>query len=192
MDIDPRRLGEALAEVRRATELLAAPLSAEDQMVQSMPDASPTKWHLAHTTWFFETFALAPRAPGYRVFDGAFAYLFNSYYESLGPRHRRPDRGLLSRPSLAEVKRYREHVDEALARFLREGDPDAATLETLELGLHHEQQHQELLLTDAKHLLSCNPMRPAYRADPRSAPPASRPAGPAASLDRGGQRAGGV
>jgi ergothioneine biosynthesis protein EgtB len=175
--IDPRRLGEALAEVRRATLRLAAPLSAEDQMVQSMPDASPTKWHLAHTTWFFETFVLAPRARGYRVFHDQFAYLFNSYYESVGPRHSRPARGLLSRPPLAEVQRYREHVDEALARFLGAGagDVDAATLDALELGLHHEQQHQELILTDVKHALAQNPLLPVYQADverpaPRDAP----------------------
>jgi ergothioneine biosynthesis protein EgtB len=173
MEREPRRLADALAEVRRVTQSLAAPLSAEDQMVQSMPDASPTKWHLAHTTWFFETFVLAPRAPGYRVFDPHFNYLFNSYYESVGPRHLRPARGLLSRPSLAEVKRYREHVDEALQRFLREGGAvaDAATLEVIELGLHHEQQHQELILTDVKHALAQNPMAPAYRDD---AAPAAR------------------
>ncbi|HVU51706.1 MAG TPA: ergothioneine biosynthesis protein EgtB [Polyangia bacterium] len=175
MGTDPRRLAGALAEVRRATESLAAPLSAEDQMVQSMPDASPTKWHLAHTTWFFETFVLAPRAPGYRVFDARFGYLFNSYYESVGPRHSRPARGLLSRPSLAEVKRYRAHVDEALGRFLREGAPDAATLAVIELGLHHEQQHQELVLTDIKHALAQSPLAPAYRADAAPAAPGDAP-----------------
>jgi ergothioneine biosynthesis protein EgtB len=171
MRLDPRRLGDALAEVRRATEALAAPLSAEDQMVQSMPDASPTKWHRAHTTWFFETFVLAPRAAGYRVFDDHYGYLFNSYYENVGPRHSRPARGMLSRPSGEEIARYRRHVDEALQRYLREGDPDAATLEAIELGLHHEQQHQELMLTDVKHALAQNPLRPAYRAD--AAPPAA-------------------
>jgi ergothioneine biosynthesis protein EgtB len=173
MTANPGRLADALAEVRRATEGLAAPLSAEDQMVQSMPDASPTKWHLAHTTWFFETFVLAPRAPGYRVFDPRFGYLFNSYYESVGPRHSRPARGLLSRPSLAQVRQYRGHVDEALGRFLREGDPDDATLAVIELGLHHEQQHQELILTDVKHALAQNPMAPAYRADAAPAAPQS-------------------
>jgi ergothioneine biosynthesis protein EgtB len=162
--MEGRRLSEALAEVRRATEALAAPLSAEDQMVQSMPDASPTKWHLAHTTWFFETFILAPRAPGYRVFDDRYAYLFNSYYETLGPRHERPRRGMLSRPSLDEVNRYRRHVDEAMWRFLREGEVDAATRDAVVLGLHHEQQHQELILTDIKHALAQNPSLPAYRA----------------------------
>jgi ergothioneine biosynthesis protein EgtB len=175
MSIDPRRLHEELAEVRRATERLAAPLSAEDQMVQSMPDASPTKWHLAHTTWFFETFVLAPRAPGYRVFDERFAYLYNSYYESLGPRHSRPARGLLSRPALAEVARYRAHVDEALGRFLREGKVDAETLDAVVLGLHHEQQHEELLLTDIKHALAQNPLGPAYRDDAAPAAPGDAP-----------------
>ena len=130
-----------------------------------MPDASPAKWHLAHTTWFFETLVLRPHAPGYQVFDPAYAYLFNSYYEALGPRHPRPQRGLLSRPTLDEVWAYRTHVDEAIARLAREADEDtwARLAPTLALGLHHEQQHQELILTDILHAFSLNPVGPLYR-----------------------------
>jgi len=150
--------------VRSLSETLAAPLSAEDQCVQSMADASPTKWHLAHTTWFFETMILAPHMPGYRPFDPSFAYLFNSYYEALGPRHPRPQRGLLTRPSLAQAMDYRHHVDAAMERLL--GDASATVARRIaplvELGWNHEQQHQELLLTDIKHALSCNPLSPAY------------------------------
>ena len=148
--------------VRGQTERLAAPLSAEDQTVQSMPDTSPTKWHLAHTTWFFETFVLRPHMPGYRLFDPAYEYLFNSYYEAVGPRHPRPQRGLLSRPGVAEIMAYRRHVTDAMTELLGRGAGNAETL--VELGLHHEQQHQELTLMDAKHMLSLNPLRPAYRA----------------------------
>jgi ergothioneine biosynthesis protein EgtB len=143
--------------VRAATLALVAPLSAEDCAIQSMPDASPVKWHLAHTTWFFETFVLEPHAAGYRTFDPAYRYLFNSYYNALGDRHPRPERGMLSRPSLAEVLAYRRHVDEAL--LVRNNLPP----ELIQLGLHHEQQHQELILTDLKHLLSRNPLKPAYQ-----------------------------
>ena len=143
--------------VRETTIALVAPLSAEDCALQSMPDASPAKWHLAHTTWFFETFVLQPHLPGYRVFDTAYAYLFNSYYNAIGERHPRPERGMLSRPSLEEVLAYRRHVDEAV----RSGWDLPAAL--IELGLHHEQQHQELILTDLKHLLSRNPLKPAYQ-----------------------------
>ncbi len=150
-----------LVAVRGMSEQLAAPLSAEDQTVQSMPDASPTKWHLAHTTWFFETFVLRPHAPGYRVFDPAYEYLFNSYYEAVGPRHPRPQRGLLSRPGVEEIMAYRRHVTGAMADLLERGAANMAAL--VELGLHHEQQHQELMLMDAKHMLSLNPLRPAYR-----------------------------
>jgi len=150
--------------VRARTVALAEPLSAEDQLVQSMPDASPTKWHLAHTSWFFETFVLTPHAPGHAVFDARFGFLFNSYYEALGARVARAARGQLSRPSLAEVHAYRRHVDDAVARWLEDGDArggdDARAL--VELGLHHEQQHQELILTDIKHALASNPLRPAY------------------------------
>ena len=153
-------------EVRAASLALAAPLSAEDQCIQSMPDASPTKWHLAHTTWFFETVLLQPHAAGYRPFDERFHYLFNSYYEALGPRHPRPQRGLLTRPSVDEVHAYRTHVDEAVLALLDAGagERDWAAIEPIvTLGLHHEQQHQELLLTDILHALSCNPLLPAYR-----------------------------
>jgi ergothioneine biosynthesis protein EgtB len=148
--------------VRSLTAQLAAPLSPEDCLVQSMPDASPVKWHLAHTTWFFETFVLTPFCSGYRPFHPDFSYLFNSYYNAVGDRHPRPQRGLLSRPALDEVYRYRAHVDERVADFLAGGvNQEIADLVTL--GLNHEQQHQELILTDVKHALSCNPLRPAYR-----------------------------
>lgn len=149
------------ARVRARTEALARPLSAEDQQVQSMADVSPTKWHLAHTTWFFETFLLIPHLDGYEPFDPAFGYLFNSYYEAVGERHPRPERGLLSRPSLDEVMAWRSHVDEAMARLLA-GAAGAGLAELLELGLNHEEQHQELILADIKHVLSVNPLAPAY------------------------------
>lgn len=150
--------------IRRASEALTATLSAEDQTVQSMPDASPTKWHLAHTAWFFETFLLVPRLSGYRRFDERFGYLFNSYYEAVGPRHARPRRGLLSRPSLAEVLDYRRHVDAGMERLLA---ADASPL--VELGLQHEQQHQELILTDILHAFAQNPLLPAaLPASPRA------------------------
>jgi len=150
-------------DVRATTVALVAPLSSEDCALQSMPEASPAKWHLAHTTWFFETFVLERHRPGRKPFDAAFRVLFNSYYNGVGDRHPRPERGMLSRPSLAEVLGYRESIDEELGRALVEGSlaPDLAAL--VELGLHHEQQHQELLLTDVKHLLSRNPMKPAYQ-----------------------------
>lgn len=166
----PHALRDAFRTVRSASRELAAPLSAEDQCIQSMPDASPTKWHLAHTTWFFETVLLQPHADGYRAFDPRFQYLFNSYYEALGPRHPRPQRGLLTRPSLDDVHAYRAHVDAGVERLLDTVDDAAwATIEPiLTLGLHHEQQHQELLLTDILHAFSCNPLLPAYR--PAAAP----------------------
>jgi ergothioneine biosynthesis protein EgtB len=154
----------AYRSVRAETERRAAPLSPEDQVIQSMPDASPTKWHRAHTTWFFEQFLLKPHASQYRVFDERFAYLFNSYYVAAGPRHARPERGLVTRPDATEVAAYRSHVDEAVAELIT--DADAATFATiapiLEIGLHHEQQHQELLLTDILHAFAQNPTSPAY------------------------------
>lgn len=153
------------AEIRSRTEQIIERLSVEDQQVQSMPDVSPTKWHLAHVTWFFETFILKPHAPAYDEFDPAFNYLFNSYYEAMGPRHARPDRGLLTRPSHDEVMAYRAHVDRGVKGFVETAD-DASyrgAAELLELGLHHEQQHQELALMDIKHVLSCNPLAPAFR-----------------------------
>jgi ergothioneine biosynthesis protein EgtB len=156
------RLDDSYVAVRARSQALAAPLSPEDACVQSMPDASPAKWHLAHTTWFFEQFVLAGRLPGYRVFNDRFAYLFNSYYFTVGQMHLRPRRGLVTRPSLDEVRAYRAHVDAAMTRLLEAeaGDPELHQLVTL--GLNHEQQHQELMLTDIKHLLAQNPLLPAY------------------------------
>lgn len=159
--------------VRRSSVRLVAGLSDADATVQSMPDASPAKWHLAHTTWFFEAMVLVPSLPGYRVFDARFHHLFNSYYETLGARHPRPRRGLLTRPSLDDVLAYRCHVDDALARLLR-ADPEASALALVELGCHHEQQHQELLLTDLLHLFAQNPLQPAYKA-PEPLPVQSSP-----------------
>ena len=150
--------------VRSRSLALCETLSAEDQVVQTMPDVSPTKWHLAHTTWFFETFVLAPHAPRYTPFDPRFAYLFNSYYQSAGEMHARPRRGLLSRPTVAEVRDYRAHVDDAMQSLLRSGVSDDAC-SIIELGLHHEQQHQELMLTDIKHVLWSNPLKPAMCPD---------------------------
>jgi ergothioneine biosynthesis protein EgtB len=156
----------------------AAPLTAEDQCVQSMPDASPAKWHLAHTSWFFEAVVLTPHAPGYEPFERRYFHLFNSYYEALGSRHPRPQRGLITRPGLDEVRAYREHVDAALLRFIANADADswhnAAPL--IELGLHHEQQHQELVLTDILHAFWCNPLLPAYRSTPAQAAAVVKPA----------------
>jgi ergothioneine biosynthesis protein EgtB len=146
--------------VRDATVALTRPLSAEDCAIQSMPDASPAKWHLAHTTWFFETFVLQPYVPRYQTFSPDYGYLFNSYYNAIGERHPRPERGMLSRPSLEEVLAYRRHVDEAILEI---GNLPIEALALTELGLHHEQQHQELILTDVKHLLSLNPLKPAYQ-----------------------------
>jgi ergothioneine biosynthesis protein EgtB len=172
-------LRSAIERVRGASECLAAPLSAEDQVVQSMADVSPTKWHLAHTTWFFETFVLGPFA-GMAPFDPAYNFLFNSYYEAIGPRYARPRRGLLTRPSVAEIARYRAHVTGELARFVEGAHPNvlARALPTIELGLQHEQQHQELLLMDIKHVFSVNPLLPAYRAAARPETAAPSKPGP--------------
>ncbi|MGE0717377.1 MAG: ergothioneine biosynthesis protein EgtB [Alphaproteobacteria bacterium] len=168
--------------VRADTERLTAPLSPEDQQIQSMPDASPAKWHRAHTTWFFETFVLMPSGAGYRPFDPAYGYLFNSYYEAVGPRHPRPARGMLTRPSAAEITCYRAHVDDWMARFLP--DADQAARDLVELGLQHEQQHQELILTDIKHALSLNPLRPAYDPHP-SASAETAACGPSIEVEGG-------
>jgi ergothioneine biosynthesis protein EgtB len=149
--------------VRLQTEALAEPLSPEDQTIQSMPDASPTKWHLAHTTWFFETFLLKPQLPTYRPFDPAYEYLFNSYYEAVGPRHPRPQRGMITRPGVNEILAYRRHVTAAMAELIDSNRSNSADL--IELGLHHEQQHQELILMDIKHALSLNPLFLAYAAE---------------------------
>lgn len=147
--------------VREQTLQLVAELMAEDTVVQTMPDVSPTKWHLAHVTWFFERFVLEPSADNYTRFSDQFHYLFNSYYYSAGEMHARPKRGLLSRPTLMEILDYRAYVDTAVQQLLQSGDVEPATLDVIVLGLHHEQQHQELLLTDIKHVFSCNPLRPA-------------------------------
>ena len=156
----PKALGERLFATRRLTLDLAAPLSDADAAIQPFPDASPAKWHMAHTSWFFETFVLRDRVPGYRLFDERWAYLFNSYYEGEGPRHARPKRGMLSRPSLDEVRKYRAYVDQALERALP--SLSEAVLEVVELGIHHEQQHQELFLTDILATFAENPLEPAY------------------------------
>jgi ergothioneine biosynthesis protein EgtB len=158
----PAVLATRFERVRARTVGLCAPLSAEDAQLQSMADASPAKWHLAHTTWFFETFALAPL--GIAPIDPAFAFLFNSYYEAAGPRAQRDRRGLVSRPSLAEVHAYRGEVDRRVLGAIVEGRL-AGDAGVIELGLHHEQQHQELILTDIKHALGTQPTRPAYRSD---------------------------
>ena len=181
---DVHRLADRLAEVRAFTERLCAPLATEDYVVQSMPDASPAKWHLGHTTWFFETFVLAPHRPGFHPYQEAWGVLFNSYYVAAGPRHPRPERGLLSRPTVREVFAYRAAVDDQVQRLLRspEGERPGVT-EMAELGLHHEQQHQELLLADLQHALSRNPLEPAYA--PRPAPGPTAPP-PLRWLDRPG------
>ncbi len=155
-------LAERLFATRALSTELARPLSDEDQLAQSMDDASPTKWHLAHTTWFFEAFVLKHFLAGYRSFDDRFEYCFNSYYESVGARHPRPLRGLLTRPSAEEVRAYREHVDAALRALLDGSDAPAEALERVELGIQHEQQHQELLLTDILHLFAQSPLQPSY------------------------------
>ncbi|GAB6195593.1 ergothioneine biosynthesis protein EgtB [Lysobacter xanthus] len=169
-------LAARFAAVRERSVELAAPVSAEDAMLQSMPDASPTKWHLAHTTWFFETFVLAA-LPGHAPVDPDWAVLFNSYYQSVGPQHARPMRGLLSRPSLAQVLDYRARIDARLLDGLARDAFDAPLRQRIELGLQHEQQHQELLLTDLLHAFSCNPLRPAYRDDLPARGPAAGPLG---------------
>jgi len=173
---DRNAFAERYSAVRAASLALAHPLTPEDQAIQSMPDASPTKWHLAHTTWFFETFILNAHAQNYEEFDPAYAYLFNSYYEAEGPRHPRNERGMLSRPPLADIHRYRAHVDEAMLRIIETASADAwaAIAPLLELGFNHEEQHQELILMDIKHLLSLNPLSPAYaRRGPHEARAAS-------------------
>ena len=168
-------LSRRYREVRARTEALAAPLSAEDQLLQSMPDASPAKWHRAHTSWFFETFLLRPLLPGYRLFHERYGYLFNSYYEAIGERVARPRRGMLSRPSCEEIAAYRVHVDTAMLQLLERAPPEAQAL--VELGLNHEQQHQELLLTDNKHAFAGNPLQPVYAVAPDRAAGAAPPLG---------------
>lgn len=171
MTVDPwtaETLVERYGEVRSYTERLAAPLSPEDQTVQSMPDVSPTKWHRAHVTWFFETFVLADHEPGFAPFQDKYWFLFNSYYEAVGPRYNRAERGVVSRPGAHDVGVYRGNVDDRMRSLLE--SLDQGTLDklvgTVELGFHHEQQHQELLLMDIKHVLSMNPLAPVYAGTP--------------------------
>jgi ergothioneine biosynthesis protein EgtB len=169
---------ERYRRVRAFTEQLCEPLATEDYVVQSMPDVSPTKWHLAHTAWFFETFVLSSAVPEYQPFHPMYGYLFNSYYNAVGERHARPNRGLLTRPTVEEIYRYRAYVDTHMVALLASGDEGrlAAVAPVVELGLHHEQQHQELLLTDIKHVFGCNPLQPAYR---EAEPPAAGASSPA-------------
>ncbi len=163
----PAELAERLFATRQHSLALAAPLSPEDMVVQAMEDASPTKWHLAHVTWFFENFVLKPHLDSYRIFDDAFNYCFNSYYETLGPRHPRMKRGLLTRPSVERVLAYRAHVDDGLRSLLAtEEGKSAEVARLIEIGINHEQQHQELLLTDILALFAQNPLDPAYQSSP--------------------------
>jgi ergothioneine biosynthesis protein EgtB len=164
-------------DVRRFTESLCDSLATEDFVVQSMPDVSPTKWHLAHTSWFFENFVLAPALPDYRPLDPAYAFLFNSYYVHAGERHCRAQRGYISRPTVKQVFAYRAHVDAALEKLFQASDEQTLgrIAPVVELGIQHEQQHQELLVTDIKHVFSVNPLRPAYRAPSAAADPAAVP-----------------
>ena len=164
--LDSGALAGRFRAIRCASDALCEPLEPEDCCIQSMPDVSPTKWHLAHTSWFFETFVLKPALPGFRSPDPQYEYLFNSYYNAVGRQHARPARGVLSRPTLAKVMDYRAHIDEAMDDLFTSrlaNEPDQSLLALIELGLHHEQQHQELMLMDIKHVFSCNPLRPAYR-----------------------------
>lgn len=179
MENDPRVTADRYHAIRGVSKALAGPLDPEDCVAQSMPDASPVKWHLAHTTWFFETFALTPHAKGYAPFHPAFGYLFNSYYNGAGDRHARFQRGVLTRPSLSEVLAYRAHVDERLIELLARSDGDAGSevRRIVEMGLHHEQQHQELILTDVKHLFAQNALLPAYRAPLDPTPGTAQPMG---------------
>lgn len=167
----PQTVSQQLADyrsVRSFTDKIIEPLSAEDCMVQSMDDVSPARWHIAHTTWFFETFVLKPTGQ-YEEFDPQFNYLFNSYYNSIGKQFPRPQRGFISRPGLDEIKAYRQHVDTQMQQGFESGLFDEAMQRVIEVGLHHEQQHQELMLTDIKHVLSCNPTLPKYSEAPLEA-----------------------
>ncbi|MEM9182522.1 MAG: ergothioneine biosynthesis protein EgtB [Pseudomonadota bacterium] len=177
--VEPGTLLRRYLSVRQHSLDLIADLTAEDLQIQSMPDVSPGKWHLAHTSWFFETFILR-EIDSYRVFDPSFEELYNSYYNAVGPQFPRHRRGLISRPDLPRVLAYRHHVDQQIGELLEHGSPSADTLAVIELGLNHEQQHQELMLMDIKHVLFQNPTWPAYKAVP---PPASPPARPASWLE---------
>ena len=183
--IAPADVFAQFKRVRADSRQLAAPLSDADATVQSMPDASPAKWHLAHTTWFFERMVLTPNLPGYRAFDETFNFLFNSYYETIGARQPRPRRGMITRPTLDTVLAYREHVNDAIARLL-EQTSDPAITELVELGCHHEQQHQELLLTDILHLFAQNPLQPAYKDPEPLAVGLAAPSGPSWQTFAGG------
>ena len=158
-------LADRYQHVRALSMALAQPLHPEDQVVQTIPEVSPTKWHLAHTTWFFDHFVLAALTDDYRPYNERYHHLFNSYYYTVGDMFSRPQRGLLSRPTVAEIASYRTHVDQAVLGLLLLRPDDNELKSRVELGLHHEQQHQELLLTDIKHVLAVNPMGPAYRED---------------------------
>ena len=188
-DAPGRSLTDRYRQVRALTETLAGPLSAEDQTAQSMADVSPTKWHRAHTSWFFETFVLEPYAGGYRPYDDAFAYLFNSYYETVGPFFPRAQRGVITRPGIGEVTAYRSHVDDAVEALLTAGAPDDAEGRVV-LGCNHEQQHQELVLMDIKNILAANPLGPAYL--PETAPGARAGSAPGGGADRWVAHAGGL
>src|SRR5262245_62028425 len=162
----PAWLARRYHEVRGTTEALVRPLAVEDHVLQAMPDVSPTKWHLAHVSWFFETFLLAPHLPGYAPLNPAYRFLFNSYYNAVGPQFTRAARGPLSRPTVAEVLAYRAWVDQGMTTLLQEIAERPEVQALVELGLHHEQQHQELILTDIKYNLAVNPLHPAYHAVP--------------------------
>src|SRR5947209_156713 len=172
---EPDVLANQYPLVRRQTEALCAPLERDDYLLQSMPDASPVKWHLAHTTWFFETFLLFAHLPGYRPFRPEFRTLFNSYYQGVGPRWPRHERGLIARPTVADVYQYRTYVNEQLDQLFQtlSGDSFATIASVVELGINHEQQHQELIVTDLKHAWAVNPIHPIYRelAPERGNPP---------------------
>ncbi len=157
-----RNLAARFKKVRKTSEDLCAPLSPEDCVVQSMPDASPVKWHLAHTTWFFETFVLEKTQTGFRPYHADFPFLYNSYYKQVGAHHPRLCRGMITRPALDEVRSYRRHVDDRILELVTGGQLNDEHVRIVELGLHHEQQHQELILMDIKHLFSCNPLWPSY------------------------------
>ncbi len=169
-------LAERYRAVRRQTERLCAPLAPDDYQIQSAPEVSPPKWHLAHTSWFFETFLLRQFEPRYRPFHPRYEYLFNSYYETVGTFHPRGRRGLLSRPTVEEIYRYRAHIDEAMGGLIETMGGRGEVVSRVTLGLHHEQQHQELLLMDVKHIFAANPLRPAYHSPPPDHAPARRPA----------------
>ncbi len=165
-DLDSGVLADEYCAIRRASESICEPLEPEDCCIQSMPDVSPTKWHLAHTSWFFETFVLKSALPDYRSPHPQYEFLFNSYYNTVGRQHARPGRGLLSRPTLSDVMDYRAHIDESMEGLFTNhlaSERDEHLLAVVQLGTHHEQQHQELMLMDIKHVFSCNPLRPAYR-----------------------------